>query len=241
MERNIGSSTDSVVVQFWPQNKNIRKASPTLKKSPTAKYLKGQVRLEPRCPFRIVEKYLSHLNPNCSNLFQRPRTCDSPLGHNSLEQMMRKMTTQAGVDPCLTNHCLRATSITVLNSFCGGSTYHSGYWPQKCGDHQAILRPANVPTVPWDVAHSRQLCIDENTASSSIATANPSSSNAFPPALSASLAPPATTQVPAVSSTANLTIGVNYSNQLLRVLIPGCTFTSCQFTFNLNSGPTKNE
>ena len=62
-----------------------------------------------RCPFRIVDKYPSHLNPNCSNLFQRPRTsskkfnpavdniwfCDSPLGHNSLEQMIRKMTTQA--------------------------------------------------------------------------------------------------------------------------------------------------
>ena len=27
-----------------------------------------------RCPFRIVDKYLSHLHPNCSNLFQRPRT-----------------------------------------------------------------------------------------------------------------------------------------------------------------------
>ena len=42
--------------------------------------------------------------------------------------------------------------------FCGGSTYYSSHWPQKCGEHQAILRPANVPTVPWDVAHARQLC-----------------------------------------------------------------------------------
>ena len=83
--------------------------------------------------------------------------------------------------------------------------------------------------------------VDENTASSSNATANPSSSSAFPPALPASLAPPATAQVPAISNTANLAIGVNDDNQLLRVLILGSTFTNCQFTFNLNSGPTSNE
>ena len=84
--------------------------------------------------------------------------------------------------------------------------------------------------------------VDENTASSSNATANPSSSSAFLPALPASLAAPATAQVPAaVSSTANLAIGVNDGNQLLRGFIPGGTFTNCQFTFNINSGPTSNE
>ena len=79
----------------------------------------------------IVKKYLSHLNPNRGNLFQPPRKrskklnpavdniwfSDSPLGHNSLAQIMQKMTTQSGIDSNLTNHCMRATTIIVLNSF----------------------------------------------------------------------------------------------------------------------------
>ena len=27
-----------------------------------------------RCPVRLIEKYLSHLNPECSGLFQNPRS-----------------------------------------------------------------------------------------------------------------------------------------------------------------------
>ena len=208
-----------------------------------------------RCPFRIVDKYLSHLNPNCSNLFQRPRTsskkfnpavdniwfCDSPLGHNSLEQIIRKMTTQAGVYPYLTNHCLRAKTITVLNSF-----FAEGRHVTAVNGHKSVesIKPyCDRPMFQQfrRMSHMLASFVDENTASSSNATANPSSSSAFPPALLASLAPPATAQVPAVSSTANLAIGVNDGNQLLRGLIPGGTFTNCQFTFNLNSWPTSNE
>ena len=210
-----------------------------------------------RCPFRIVDKYLSHLNPNCSNLFQRPRTsskkfnpavdniwfCDSPLGHNSLEQMIRKMTTQAGVDPYLANHCLRATTITVLNSF-----FVEGQHITAVTGHKSVenIKPyCDRPTFQQlqqfrRMSHMLASFVDENTASSSNATAYPSSSRAFLPALPASPAHPATAQVPAVSSTANLAIGVNDGNQLLRGFIPGGTFTNCQFTFNLNSGPTSN-
>ena len=120
--------------------------------------------------------------------------------------------------------------------FCGGSTYCSSHWPQNCGEHKPYC---DRPTFQQfrRMSHMLASFVDEKTASSSNATANPSSSSAFAPALPASLAPPATAQVPAVSSTANLAIGVNDGNQLLCGLIPGGTFTNCQFTFNLNLGP----
>ena len=83
-----------------------------------------------RCPVEIIQSYLSHLNPECSSLFQKARnqckkfdpavntvwyaTC--PVGHNTLENLFRDMTSRAGIDPPMTNHCIRATSITVLSA-----------------------------------------------------------------------------------------------------------------------------
>ena len=39
-----------------------------------------------------------------------------PVGHNTLENLFRDMTSRAGIDPPMTNHCIRATSITVLSA-----------------------------------------------------------------------------------------------------------------------------
>ena len=83
-----------------------------------------------RCPVKLIEKYLSHLNPECSSLFQKPRSpcksfnpardavwyCSTPLGHNTLDNMLRFMTTRAGIIPHLTNHSIRATTVTVLSA-----------------------------------------------------------------------------------------------------------------------------
>ena len=40
----------------------------------------------------------------------------SKLGHNTLENMLKSMTQRAGISPHLTNHSLRATTVTVLAS-----------------------------------------------------------------------------------------------------------------------------
>ena len=42
--------------------------------------------------------------------------CSSPLGHNTLENMLPSMTSRAGIKPHLTNHLLRATTVTVLSA-----------------------------------------------------------------------------------------------------------------------------
>ena len=78
---------------------------------------------------KTLESFLKHLNPNLQALFQRPREmstkfqpqrdvvwyCNSPVGKSTLENMMKNMSTSAGIAPHLTNHCVRATSVTVLS------------------------------------------------------------------------------------------------------------------------------
>ena len=75
------------------------------------------------------KNYLSHLNPKLDCLFQRPREkarsfnpdedkvwyCNSPLRVKILDSMLKLMDSRAGIQPHLTNHCLRATSVTILS------------------------------------------------------------------------------------------------------------------------------
>ena len=83
-----------------------------------------------RCPVKALKNYLGHLNPTSDALFQRPRDgqskkfnptvdkiwfCSAPLGTTKLDNMMKEMSKRAGIEPHLTNHCLRATSVTVLS------------------------------------------------------------------------------------------------------------------------------
>lgn len=82
-----------------------------------------------RCPVQTVKNYLLHLNPEADFFYQKPRAfgtakfnpevdpiwyCNSPVGEKSLAGMMKKMTSNAGISPHLTNHCIRATTVTVL-------------------------------------------------------------------------------------------------------------------------------
>ncbi|XP_044165281.1 uncharacterized protein KIAA1958-like [Acropora millepora] len=82
-----------------------------------------------RCPVKTVQNYLYHLNPELEILFQRPREasskfqakkdqvwfCNSPIGESTLGNMMKTMSLAASIIPHLTNHCVRATSVTVLS------------------------------------------------------------------------------------------------------------------------------
>lgn len=83
----------------------------------------------PRFPVQTVENYISHLSPEMEFLFQRPRAvssifnpevdavwfCNSPLGISHLSSMMRTMSVNAAIIPPRSNHCVRATSVTILS------------------------------------------------------------------------------------------------------------------------------
>ena len=80
-------------------------------------------------PGKNREKLLIHLNPELEVLFQRPRKasskfqaqedqvwfCNPPIGESTLGNMMQTMSLAASIIPHLTNHCVRATSVTLLS------------------------------------------------------------------------------------------------------------------------------
>ena len=81
------------------------------------------------CPVAVVKVYLSHLNPNGEALFQKPLIdakfkpssdviwySTLPLGHNTIDSMMKNMCLRAGIDPPFTNHCVRSTTVNILSS-----------------------------------------------------------------------------------------------------------------------------
>ena len=82
-----------------------------------------------RSPVKTIENFLKHLNPKLDCLLQRPRElsakfnpekesvwyCNSPFGESTLANMMKAMSTAAGISPHLTNHCVRATAVTALS------------------------------------------------------------------------------------------------------------------------------
>ena len=80
-------------------------------------------------PVKTVQNYLNHLNPELEILFQRPREesskfqaqkdqvwlCNLRIGESTLGNMMKTISLAASTIPHLTNHCVRATSVTVLS------------------------------------------------------------------------------------------------------------------------------
>jgi integrase len=75
-----------------------------------------------------IKNDLKHLNPACESLFQRPKDANTnkfdvnnmvwyanaPVGEKTLGELLRNMTKRAGIVRPLTNHSIRATSVTVL-------------------------------------------------------------------------------------------------------------------------------
>ena len=49
------------------------------------------------------------------SLVLRGAQCNSTVGSSTLDNMLKNMSSRAGIEPHLTNHCLRATAVTVLS------------------------------------------------------------------------------------------------------------------------------
>lgn len=79
----------------------------------------------PMCPVFSFTKYLSKLNENIDDLWQRPLDSfnesdtvwyyKSPMGKTTLGNMMPEISRIANLSKKYTNHCIRATSITALD------------------------------------------------------------------------------------------------------------------------------
>ena len=79
---------------------------------------------DPLCPVRSFELYVSKLNAKSDIFFQQPmnKFGDSvwyngrPHGINTLGNFMAQISKAAGLSRVYTNHCLRATAVTVLSN-----------------------------------------------------------------------------------------------------------------------------
>ena len=78
-----------------------------------------------RCPVTTIKNYLTHLDPSSEMLFQRqivkfgPKEGiwydPAPLGRNTLQHFMKEMCKRAGIEPYLTNNCLKKTAVSVFS------------------------------------------------------------------------------------------------------------------------------
>jgi len=77
-----------------------------------------------KCPVKVITKYIEKLNPKCQSLWQRPKKTatdemalwydNAPLGHKTLQNMMKSISLFCGLTKTYTNHCLRVSSCSLL-------------------------------------------------------------------------------------------------------------------------------
>lgn len=95
------------------------------------------------CPLTTLRVYMSKLDPRSNVFFQMPKDYINsqeeawyyprPLGKNTLGNMMRTLSEQAGLAAQYTNHCLRATSISLLDE-----AGYEGRAIQKISGHKSM-------------------------------------------------------------------------------------------------------
>jgi hypothetical protein len=75
------------------------------------------------CPVASFELYISKLHPDCDAFLQRPDPrwqykpywfVNAPLGCHTINNMVKNICKDAGTSEEYTNHCIRATTTTVL-------------------------------------------------------------------------------------------------------------------------------
>ena len=133
------------------------------------------------CSVAVVKAYLSHLNPKCEALFQKPLSgakfnpssdviwySTVPLGHNTIGRMMKNMSVRAGINPPFTNHCVRSTTVNILSSRNMKNRHIRAVTGHKS---DASLESYNDrPTFEQfqDIKHGSHLCDKHNTSDISI-------------------------------------------------------------------------
>ena len=186
------------------------------------------------CPVKSFKKYVSLLNPKVEEFFQRPKV-SSPesgpwydaqvLGINSLGSMMRNISADASLSESYTNHCIRATSVTILDQ-CGFQARHimslSGHRSESSIRSYARTGVAMKRKMSEELS---KFC-EENTTFDFGVNVSPSKAKQVVRTNISSLNPTNNqTPTPAPSSTANLASFIGHSAQ--RVL-----FKDCVFNFN---------
>ena len=161
-------------------------------------YATGQL----SCPVNSFELYLAKRNPNSSHFFQLPRSkvkisdetwfTTRPYGEKMLNDMMKGISTDAGLSKTYTNHCVRATTITVLvdsgvfdreimkitGHKCEASlsSYHSDSSDKQKRKYSAILQGADVANDTTVALVPPATTMQHGTTTNTLNTATPTTS-----------------------------------------------------------------
>ncbi len=117
----------------WSTTRNLK----IIKEQKTQENMDSKPRMyasgkeENNCPVKSLKLYLSKLNPDNELLFQQPKQkvkpddeiwyTSRPVGAKTISGFMSKLSTDAKLSKRYTNHCIRATTITLL-SMLGSAT-----------------------------------------------------------------------------------------------------------------------
>jgi hypothetical protein len=92
-----------------------------------------------QCPIKMIEMYISKLDPQCEYMWQlcMKRTdtkwyANSKIGVNTAGDFMKKLSKYLNLSQMFTNHCVRATAITLLG------TTHQDTSIQKMSGHSSL-------------------------------------------------------------------------------------------------------
>ena len=144
------------------------------------------------------------------------------------------MTSGAGIDPPMTNHCIRATSITVLSA----ASVERCHIKEITGyrSETSIQSYCDKPTF-------QQFKVRSNTLSDFIEDRDIALAPAQTSAASA-LAQKIPLATPNSTSTENIyfsRMSQDGSQHLIHGMVPGGTFPHCSFTFNINMPGSTND
>ena len=188
-----------------------------------------------RCPVKPISKYLSHLNSESSNLFQRPRSpCKSfnPAKDEVWFCLKTCSALGAGMQPYLTDHSIRATIVTVLSA----ANYESRHIKAITG-HQSeasIESYSNTPTFHQSNAMSNAIFVDSGCSSADPSASLVAESTGMKAASSSIHSTSASPDESNDRKSVEIQQSQKNSQHLVYGLIPGGTFHRCTFNFTVN-------
>ena len=197
------------------------------------------------CPVAVLKAYLSHLNPACEALFQKPLSgakfnpsSDSiwystvPLGHNTIGNMMKNMSVRAGINPPFTNHCVRSTTVNILSSrnmknrhIRAVTGHKSDASLESYNDRPTFEQFQDMSLAITNfINHSkpdRQVALRPALAEINSVASSAAASNAIQPSTSTN-----------IQENVFVQENIQFSQSSARGLISGGSFTNCSFNFH---------
>ena len=136
------------------------------------------------CPVKSFEKYISKLHPACDRLWQYPRDAfqesdncwyqNKPMGVNTLQAFLPRLSQNAALSRTYTNHSIRATGATILaqEKFCPADimavTGHKSVASLSIYQHTNLSRKMEMAqNIMTHITPSQQLEVSTMPSSSS--------------------------------------------------------------------------